>query len=422
MNNGGDGAVITSPRLLHSGELASVLPSGGMTLVSSCSAESDLLAAEVFAAGAALGEMDFAGVFVPGLNRHDWTAGPASRVTTFFQTPEIRARGKAARFLPLCYHDILALIRNERPRAALFMCAPPDDEGNCSFGTEVSLIAALWREIPVRIAHINPAMPRTPGDPGIPFAKLTAYYQGEQVLRGMPVASADRASASIAANVAALIPDGATLQTGLGKIPDAVLRGLARHRNLRLHTGLAGDGALALVRSGAMAPSASALVGVAIGSPELYAGLADPHFQFQPVTVTHDPATLASIEPLLTINSAMEVDLFGQAFAEASVRGFQSGPGGASDYARAARASKGGIRIIALPATAGITSRIVAPGAGHGPVSLSRFDIDVIVTEYGAADLRDKTYAARAAALIAIAAPEHREALDRAWHDAAAQI
>ena len=265
---------MTSPRLLRSGELAAVLPPGGLTLVSSCSAESDLLAVEVAAAGAALGDMDFAGIFVPGLNRHDWAAGPASRVTTFFQTPELRARGAAVRFLPLCYQDILALIRRERPRAALFMCAPPDDAGNCSFGTEVALIAALWREIPVRIAHINPAMPRTPGDPGIPFAELTACYEGAQVLRGMPEALLDPVSARIAANVAALVPDGATLQTGLGKIPDAVLGALSGHCSLRLHTGLAGDGALALVRSGAMAQGASALVGVAIGSPQLPMGVA----------------------------------------------------------------------------------------------------------------------------------------------------
>ena len=412
----------TSPRLLDCGDLAAVLPPGGLTLVSSCSAESDLLAAEVAAAGAALGDMDFAGIFVPGLNRHDWTAGPASRVTTFFQTPELRARGAAARFLPLCYQDILRFKRQRRPRAALFKCAPPDRDGNCSFGTEVAFIAALWREIPVRIAHINPAMPRTPGDAGIPFAELTACYEAAQVLRGMPEALPDPVSARIATNVAALVPDGATLQTGLGKVPDAVLGALAGHRGLRLHTGLAGDGALTLVRSGAMAQGASALVGVAIGSPQLYAGLDDPHFQFHPVTVTHDPATLAGIEGLITINSAMAVDLFGQVYAEASSRGFQSGPGGASDYARGARASKSGLRIIALPSAAGSTSRIVPPGDAYGPVSLSRFDVDVVVTEHGAADLRDKSYAERAAALIAIASPDHREALNRAWHPIAAQI
>ncbi len=226
----------------------------------------------------------------------------------------------------------------------------------------------------------------------------------------------------IAALVAGLVSDGATIQTGLGKLPDAVLAALGSHRDLRLHSGLIGDGALALLRSGAMAPGRSAVVGVAIGSQALYQGLDNPHLQFRPVTVTHDPATLATIDRLVTINSGLAVDLFGQVHGEASLRGYMSGPGGASDYARGARLGKDGLRIIALPATAGAISRIVAPGSGFGPVSLSRFDVDCIVTEYGIADLRLKDYSQRAAELIAIAAPEHRDALARAWHGIASLL
>ena len=403
-------------RALGRGDLASVLPPGGMTLVSSCAAESALLAAEVAGAREALGEMDFSGVFVPGLNRQEWRAGGQSRLTSFFLTPEMRKNPARSRFLPLCYEDILRFYRVTKPRAALFMCSPPDVDGFCSFGTEVAFIAALWRDIPVRIAHVNPAMPRTPGDRGIPFAELAGYFEAEQPLLAQAAAPTDPISEAIAGHVAGLIPNGATLQTGLGKIPDAVLRALTSHRNLRLHTGLIGDGALALVQSGAMTPGASALVGTAIGSAELYAGLSHEHFLFRPVTVTHDPTTLAAIDRLVTINSAMEIDLFGQAYAESSARGFQSGPGGASDYARGARRSAGGLRIVALPAAAGATSRIIAPGKGHGPVSLSRFDVDCVVTEYGVADLRNTDYPTRAAALIAIAAPEHRDALAAAWH------
>jgi hypothetical protein len=410
------------PVRLHGGDLASVLPAGGPALVSSSPAESDLLVGEVAAAGEALGDIDFSGVFVPGLNRATWEAGPSSRVTTFFLTPELKRQPHRARFLPLCYEDILRFYRRQPPKAALFMCSPPDENGNCSFGAEVSFIAALWRDIPHRIAHINPLMPRTPGDPGIPFSELTGWYEGEQALRGMPAGEPDAAARAIAAHAAPFVPDGATLQTGLGKIPDAILAALTGHRDLRFHTGLIGDGALTLVRSGAMAPGRSALVGAAIGSPALYAGLDHEHFQFRPMTVTHDAATLAGIEQLVTINSAMEVDLFGQVFAEASSRGFQSGPGGAGDFARGARRSPGGLRIIALPAEAGGASRIVAPGAGHGPVSLGRFDVDVIVTEYGAADLRYCDYPARAAALIAIAAPAQREALEQAWQGYASRF
>ena len=402
------------PRALRPGDLPGVLPPGGLTLVSSCAAESDLLIGEVAAASDALGDMAFSGIFVPGLNQAVWRAGEDSRLLTFFQTPELRREGPRSQFLPLCYQDILSLYRQRRPGAALFMCSPPDAAGNCSFGAETAFIAALWRDIPVRIAHINPLMPRTAGDPGIPFDALTGWYAADQPLRTMR-SDGDATSQAIASHIVPLVPDGATLQTGLGKIPDAVLRALGNHRNLRLHTGLIGDGALALVRSGAMAAGPSALVGVAIGSADLYAGLVDPHFRFCPVTVTHDPATLATIDRFVTINSAMEVDLYGQVHAEASARGFLSGPGGGGDYARGARGH--GLRIIALPATAGATSRIVPAGAGHGPVALSRFDVDMVVTEHGAADLRQLGHAARAQALIAIAAADHRDNLARHWRD-----
>lgn len=405
-----------TPRHLRPGDLATVLPPGGLTLVSSSPAESDLLVAEVAAAGSALGGMTFSGIFVPGLNKTTWNAGPQSQVLTFFQTPELKREGQRSRFLPLCYQDVLRYYRRNAPSAALLMCSPPDGNGNCSFGAETSFIAALWREIPVRIAHVNPLMPRTPGDPGIPFDQLAGYFEGGQPLRTM-AGGTDAISETIAALIAPLIPDGSTLQTGLGKIPDAVLRALGGHRDLRMHSGLIGDGALALVRSGAMASGPSALAGVAIGSAELYAGLDDPHFQFRPVTVTHDPATLAQIAGLVTINSAMEVDLYGQVHAEASSRGFMSGPGGAGDYARGARASSGGLRIIALPSSVGSKTRIIAAGSGHGPVSLSRFDVDLVVTEHGVADLRDLGHEQRAQAVIGIASPDHREDLARGWRD-----
>ena len=409
-------------RILRPGELPAVLPAGLRTLVSSCSAESALLAGEIAASGGALGASDFSGIFVAGLNKASWDAGPQSRVTSFFLTPELRRQPERTRYLPLCYQDILRHYRQEPPQAALFMCAPPDDEGNCSFGTEVAFGAALWPDIPIRIAHINPAMPRTPGERGIPYAALTAVFEGHQPLLTMASGAADETSRTIAELVAGLVPDGATIQTGLGKLPDAVLAALGWHSQLRIHSGLIGDGALALLRSGAMAPGRSAVVGVAIGSEALYQGLDNPHLEFRSVTTTHDPATLADIERLVTINSGLAVDLFGQVYAEASARGYMSGPGGASDYARGARASKGGLRIIALPAAAGAISRIVAPGAGEGPVSLSRFDVDCVVTENGIADLRLKDYSQRAAALIAIAAPAHRDALAQTWRGIASQF
>jgi acyl-CoA hydrolase len=401
------------PLRIEPDDLAAVLPPGGLTLVSSCSAESAILADAVMAAGDALGAMTFSGIFVAGLNRGTWLANGDCRVLTFFQTSELRAAADQVEFVPLCYQDILAELRRRRPSAALFMCSPPDGAGNCSFGTEVAFIPDLWRDIPVRIAHINPSMPRTAGDPGIPFEALTAYVEREQELLSVEPSEPDSISEAIATHVAPFVIDGATLQTGLGKIPDAIMRALSAHRSLRVHTGLMGDGLLDLIVSGAVE---QAIVGVAIGTRRLYEQLDHPALQFRPVSVTHGARALAEIDNLVTINSAIEVDLFGQAFAELTPRGFMSGPGGASDFARGARVG-GGTRIIVLPASAarGTISRIVAPGAGSGPVSLGRMDIDIVATEHGAADLRGKTYQARADALIGIAAPDHRAALGAAW-------
>lgn len=410
------------PQHLAAGELAAFLPAGGHAFVSSCSAESQILAAEVAVAGDALGDRVFSGIFIAGLNRQVWSAGANSRTVTFFQTPELKAQGARNRFLPLCYNDIARWYAANPPDAVLLMVSPPDKNGMCSLGPEPAFSGDLWRNASIRIAHINPSMPRTAGDPGIPYSEFSAVIEADQPLRTMSAPPPDPVTEAIAANVAAWIPDHATLQTGLGKLPDAVLDRLHDRRGLRFHTGLIGDAGLRLVLSDAMADGVSAIVGCAIGSEALYAGLEHPRFELLPVSVTHDLATLMRIERLITVNSALSVDLFGQAFAEAGPAGFLSGPGGAADFARGARASAGGLRIVALPSNAKGNSRIVAPNTTSGPVSLGRFDVDVVATEHGPADLRGKDYHEKAAALIAIAAPEHREVLEQAWQDIARMI
>lgn len=414
----------SSPRSISTGQLADVLPPGGLTLVSSCSAESDPLYQAVEQAGDALGDMAFSGIFVPGLNRSKWAAGSECKALSFFMTPQMRELGDRLDFRPICYQDVMALYRQRGVDAVLFMCSPPDADGNCSFGTEVGFMPDFWPMAKTRIAHINPAMPRTPGDPGIPLSQINAVIETEQPLRSVPDSPPDAISQKIADHIAPHVPNGATVQTGLGKIPDAVLDRLHDHRDLRLHTGLIGDGALRLVRSGAMANGRSAIVGVAIGSEELYASLDDPHFSFAPISITHDLRLLGEIDNLVTINSALEADLFGQVYAEVGPKGAMSGPGGASDYARGARLSRGGLRIIAFPASAarGSISRIIGPGESPGPVSLSRWDVDLIVTEHGVADMRFAGHDDRAEALIAIADPAHRDALSEKWRAVRARL
>jgi acyl-CoA hydrolase len=360
--------------------------------------------------------MTFTGIFVPGLNTRTYLANPHCRVETFFVTPELKAAGDAVTFLPLCYSDILHRLRSIRIDAALFMATSPDEHGWCSLGPVVDFFAELWPEIPVRIAHINPLMPRTRGHRGIPFSQLTAVIEGEQRLVGFDNMANDPIAPVIAKHVAAFIPNGATVQTGLGKIPTAVLRALTGHRNIRIHSGLIGDAVVDLANAGALAPGCAVTCGVAVGSQRLYSAVTGPAFAFASVSNTHSPRVVANIDAFVAVNSAIEVDLFGQVYAEMTPGGLASGPGGASDFSRGAWCG-GGLRIIALPATAarGTISRIVAPNAGAGPVSLGRMDTDIIATEIGAADLRGLTHRERARALIEVAAVDHRPNLLRSW-------
>lgn len=408
------------PRRITADELPDVLPPGGRTLVQGAMGESPLLAEAVMAAGPALGAMTFTGAIIPGTNPYSYLANADCRAEIFFMTPPFKsAPAEQVDFRPLSYNGIRAHLLSTPIDAALFMVTPPDADGWCSFGPAVDFTAELWSQIPVRIAHINASMPRTRGHRGIPFSELTAYVEADQGFDAAPDTTEDHTASAIAAHIAPYVGDGATLQTGIGKVPGAVLRALTGRRNLRIHSGLIVDEVVDLLEAGALADGVPVVAGCAIGSARLYAAITRPQFSFQPVSVTHNLALIAAIPDFIAINSALEVDLLGQVYAEVGPRGLMSGPGGSPDYARAAALSPGGLRIIALPASAarGSISRIVAPGDASGPVSLGRFDVDLIVTEHGVADLRDKGYAARAAALVAIAAPDHRETLSAQWYD-----
>jgi acyl-CoA hydrolase len=374
-------------------------------------------------AGHALGAMTFTGIFVPGLNTRTYLANSDCRVETFFLTPELKAAGDAVAFLPLGYGDILARLRAVPIDAALFMATPPDSDGLCGFGPVVDFLADLWPKIPVRIAHINPLMPNARGSTGIPFRELTAYVEGEQSLLNFPDAGSDPVIEEIARNVARWIGDGATIETGLGKLPTAALGALKGRRGLKIHSGLIGEGVVDLEEAGALADGRAVTGGVAVGSNRLYDAVGGPQYWFEPVSYTHSPRVIIEIENFVALNSAVEVDLVGQGYAEMGPQGLMSGPGGASDFARAAWCA-GGLRIVALPASAarGAISRIVAPNAGAGPILLGRMDTDVVVTEFGSADLRGLSYHDRAVALTAIASPNHRRSLEDAWAKFAAKF
>lgn len=395
--------------------IVDLLPREGLVLVEGGAAASTLLPAAVRAAGDAIGPLTFSGIVVPGVNRELWLPHDATRFDGFLMTPDL-AGDPRTRFLPLTYREILARFDRIPIAAALFSVSPPDANGMCSFGPTVDFIADLWPTIPVRIAHINPSIPRTTGSTSIPRNAFDAVIEAPQPLFELDDRADDARSHAIAGHVARFIDDGATIQTGLGKLPGAVLRALRDRRDLLVHSGLIGDGVLDLIDCGAIKDGSNVTTGVAIGTQRLYDALPNSGIRFEPVRHTHDWTIIAAKPSFVAINSAIEVDLFGQAYSEVASGGWSSGTGGATDFARGA-ALGGGLRVVALPATTRTTSRIIIPGTARGPVTLSRTETDIVATEWGAADLRALGHAARAAALIAIADPDHRETLSRAWRE-----
>lgn len=350
------------------------------------------------------------------------------RVNTLFISENVRAAVNQGRadFTPCFLSEIPDLFRSGRLPldVALIQVSPPDDHGFCSFGVEVGITKPAAQSAKLVIAEINPRMPRTLGDSFIHISKLNAIVPVDYALPEVRMAAADDVSASrIADHVAGLIPDGATLQTGIGAIPDAVLKRLKTRNDLGIHTELFSDGVIDLVNMGIINGEKKTLhpgkmvAGFLLGTQRLYEFVNDnPIVELHPTDYVNDPFIIAQNERMVAINSAIEVDLSGQVCADSIGPRFYSGVGGQVDFIYGASRSKGGVPIIALPSTlvkkdGASLSKIVAllkPGAG---VTTSRNHVHYVVTEHGVADLYGKTIAGRAEALIAIAAPEFREEL-----------
>lgn len=361
----------------------------------------------------------FTGVHIPTVNRFDFASlTPTTRFRGIFLSSERRAAWQDGRLLhlPLSYLDMWRwLERSARFDVALVQVSPPDAEGECSLGLACDFTPAAWPRATRIVAHVNPAMPRTRG-PSIPWSRIDAAVEAEAPLLEAPDAKPDPTLAAIADRIKVLVDDGATLQLGLGRLQAEVLRALSGHRELRIHAGMVSDGLLALADAGALAAKDAVTCGVALGTAPLYWRAPDLA-RFAPVGETHDLARLARIEGFTAINAALEVDLLGQVNGEIGGGRQISGVGGLADFARGARLAPGGRSIVALPSTDAAGASRLVPCLAAGPVSLARVDADVVVTEHGAAAIRDLDVDARARALIGIAAPGHREALERAWRD-----
>jgi acyl-CoA hydrolase len=368
---------------------------------------------------------------------HLHTSGPAPfvdpehqgrfRSVSLFAGPPVRPaidRGDAD-FVPIFLSDIPSLFLTGRVPldVALLTLSPPDRHGYCTLGTSVDAALAAARSARTIVAEINEHMPRTLGNTLVPLSRVDAFVRSARPLHVREAGEGGPVEDAIGANVAALVEDGATLQMGIGAIPDAALRRLGNKQDLGIHTEMFSDGVVDLAETGAITNRLKdvhrgrIVTSFVYGSRRVYDFVHDnPFVEFHPCDRTNDTAIIRANDKVTAINSALEIDLSGQVVADSIGYRIYSGIGGQMDFIRGAALSAGGKPIIALPSTAagGKVSRIapaIKPGAG---VVTTRGHVHWVVTEYGAVNLFGLTLRQRAEALIGVAHPDVRGDLRRA--------
>ncbi|MBI3856553.1 MAG: GNAT family N-acetyltransferase [Planctomycetes bacterium] len=350
--------------------------------------------------------------------------GGRFRHNAFFIGSNVReavASGQAD-YTPVFLSEIPALFRSRRLPldTALISTTPPDAHGFCSLGVSVDVVKSAVEAAEVVIAEVNPTMPRTHGAGFLHVDDIDFFVENPEPILEIPVARGDEASARIGKFCADLVPNGATLQLGIGEIPNAVLASLGGKSDLGLHSEMISDGVIDLIESGAIncrrktLHAGKAVTSFCMGSRRLYDFVNDnPFFEFLPTEYVNDPFVIARNDRMISINSALQVDLTGQVCADSIGSRFYSGIGGQVDFIRGAARSKEGRSILALPSTAkdGTLSRIVPVLTEGAGVVTTRGDVHTVVTEFGAAELKGRTVRERTLALISVAHPKFQEEL-----------
>ncbi len=343
-------------------------------------------------------------LFVGANVREAINSGESSYIPVFLsETPSLFRRG----ILPL---DV-----------ALIQVSPPDRHGFCSLGVSVDCSRAAVQAARFVIAQVNPNMPRTHGDGVIDTDQIDAFVEGDDPLHEVPPPELSDVELSIGNYCAELIDDGATLQMGIGAIPDAVLGSLGGHKNLGIHTEMFSDGAIDLIESGVInglrkrSHPGKVVATFVMGTRRMYDFIDDnPQVAMLDVGYTNDTAVIRRNPKVTAINSAIEVDLTGQVCADSIGTRQYSGVGGQMDFIRGASLSEGGKPIIALPSVTkrGETRIVPYLKQGAGVVS-TRAHVHYVVTEWGVANLYGQNLQARARMMIDLAHPDHRERLER---------
>ncbi|AFU69627.1 acetyl-CoA hydrolase/transferase, putative [Psychroflexus torquis ATCC 700755] len=327
-------------------------------------------------------------------------------------------------YIPIFLSEIHLLFRRSilPLDVAFIQVSPPDSHGYCSLGTSIDITIPAIQTAKLVIAQVNPRVPRTHGDGFIHVSELDFAIEEDAPIYGHELPVASEIENKIGANIASLVENGATLQMGIGAIPNAALENLGSHKNLGIHTEMFSDGILPLVESGVINGSqkevktGKIVTCFAVGSQKLYDFMDNnPLVHMKEAAYTNDTAIIRRNPKVTAINSAIEIDLTGQVCADTIGQMQFSGVGGQMDFIRGASLSEGGKAIIAMPSVTkkGISkiTPFLKEGAG---VTTTRAHVHYIVTEYGVVNLYGKNLKQRAKALISIAHPDHRESLEKA--------
>ncbi|MGC4962404.1 acetyl-CoA hydrolase/transferase family protein [Gordonia sp. DT101] len=414
--------VVTHPRNL---DLAGVLRPGDSIVIGQACGEPTTLLEGLVAAGRDIGDLSafvatsFSGTLTPD-------SAAAVSLSSMGAIGALRSMSKAHALdvIPCHVSQVAPMITAGHLRcdAAFVQVSPADANGDHSFGLISDYVGAAVARARVVVAEVNDQVPYTLGEL-LPASQIDhALHVSRPPVQVNPatISETDRA---IAAYSAAYIGDGSVIQMGVGAVPDAMLQLLVDRRDLGVHSGMVGDGLVDLVEAGAVTNARKridrgvTITGALIGTTRLYEfAHRNPKIRMCATSYTHDAGVMSQLDNLVTINSAVEVDLTGQVNAEQSGAAYLGGTGGQVDFVRAGARSPGGRAIMALPATAkgGTVSRITAQLSG--PVTTARSEVDVVVTEFGAAELRGQSIAERTRRLIAIAHPDFQEDLARAAH------
>lgn len=298
----------------------------------------------------------------------------------------------------------------------LVQCAPPDSQGRYSLGLADDYLTAAIDAARIVVAEVNDQVPATCGARYLTDHDIDVVVRTSRPVAESPAAPVTPEMTAIGAHVANIVPDGATLQFGIGSVPEAVLGALGTHNDLGIHSGILTDAGVDLIDKGVVTNSRKttdrgiSVAAVLMGTRRLFDHVdGNPAVSLRPIAYTHDPERLAAQHRFVAINSAIEVDLTGQVNAEVAGGRYVGAVGGGGEFLRAAARADGGLPIVALPATVGTRSRIV--DRLSGPVSIARSDAGIVVTEFGVADLRGLPLSERRERMLAIAHPDQREFL-----------